>query len=552
MTTFVDIVRARTEARPDACAFAFVAAEGDETRLTYAQLELRARAMAALLQDAGAAGERVLILLPPGPDYVIAIFACLLAGTSMVPCAPPGRSGRARQIAAVAADCDAKFAIGSAEFMRDPDSPPLTWIEPHTATDEAASSWRDPLSMPDDVALLQYTSGSTAAPRGVAVTHANLLLNARFIQDGFRHPKDTWGVTWLPPWHDMGLIGGILQSVYFDASSAVLMPMDFIRRPILWLDAISKFRAHTSGGPNFAYELCARSIAPEQAASLKLDCWQVAYIGAEPIRAATLDQFAGKFACAGFRREFFFPCYDLAESTLYVSGGGHRVAAVSADALREKRVVRASENDPNARSIVSCGRPASDLTVAVLDPETHLPCGPGAIGEIHISGPTVAAGYWNRPEETERTFRVRVPGEDGRHFLGTGDLGFLDDGELFVTGRLKDVMIIHGRNHHPEDIEHSVTEASPHIRSGSCAVFSVDSGNEEKVVLVLELPRPQPENPADLAGDIRQIVAASHALNLSKIVLVRPGAIPRTSSGKIRRGECKALYLASALKGTEY
>jgi acyl-CoA synthetase (AMP-forming)/AMP-acid ligase II len=322
---------------------------------------------------------------------------------------------------------------------------------------------------------------------------------------------------------------------------------------VVWLEAVSRYRVRTSGGPTFAYELCARTVSPAEISHCRLDCWELAFVGAEPVRADTLDLFAQTFAPLGFRRESFFPCYGLAEATLYVSGGRPSVRSLSAAGLREHRVVEKShseqlQNEADARAIVGSGRPASALRVSIVNPETGRPCETGSIGEIWVSGPTVASGYWNRPEDTRDTFHARLAENGDGPFLRTGDLGFVRDGELFVTGRLKDLMIVRGRNHYPQDIENTVVGVSSAIRPGTCAAFSVDSGTEEKLVLILEMPRPRPERFDVLAGDIRQAVVGAHELQVSSIVLVRPGAIPRTSSGKARRLECRAQYISGALE----
>jgi acyl-CoA synthetase (AMP-forming)/AMP-acid ligase II len=549
MNSFLDILRTRTQDEPDSPAFSCLAADGTATLLTRAGLELRARALAAVLQDAGAAGEPVLILLQPGVDYLVSIFACMMAGVVMTPCAVPRRSDRTAPLRAIARDSGAKFAIGHRSWIDDPDFPEMRWIAPEDARPEYAACWKPPALAPDDLALLQYTSGSTAAARGVMVTHANLLENATTIAENFCHPPGFWGVTWLPPYHDMGLIGGILQPVYFNAPTAVIPPLEFARRPSLWLEAISRYRARTCGGPNFAYELCARAITPEESAGFKLDCWKLAYVGAEPIRADTLDLFARRFEPCGFSRESFFPCYGLAEATLYVSGGATALRHVSGSALIENRVVEKTERDADTRVLVSCGPPASRMKVVIVDQDTGSPCPPGSVGEIWVSGDAVARGYRNKPEETRATFEAILPGYEGLRFLRTGDLGFLLDGELFVTGRSKDLIIIRARNHYPQDIENTIAGVSTSIRPASYAAFSVDSETEEKLVVVLEMPRPRPANLESFAGDIRQAVAAAHDLQLFALALTRPGGIPRTSSGKIQRLQCRAQYISGALQG---
>jgi acyl-CoA synthetase (AMP-forming)/AMP-acid ligase II len=552
LKTFVGILRARAQEEPNACAFAFLASDGAETRVTYAELDARARSLAARLQHLGAAGEPILIVLQPGLEYIIAVFGCLFAGSTAVPCAPSGRMERATQLAVIAADSRARFAVGGLPFTQHAELTHLEWIDVESTNGDGAAAWREPALNVDRPAILQYTSGTTSSPRGVMLSHANLIANAQSIAESFRHPKDRWGVTWLPPYHDMGLMGGILQPVYFGVPSAVISPSDFIRRPAVWLEAVSRYRVRTSGGPTFAYELCARTITPAESSNLRLDCWELAFVGAEPVRADTLDLFARKFACLGFRRDAFFPCYGLAEATLYVSGGRPSVRYLSAAGLRNHRVVETPDAEPSrdagARAIVSCGRPAPALHVSIVNPETRRPCDDGAIGEIWVAGPTVAGGYWNRPEETQEVFHARLAEHGDGHYLRTGDLGFLRNGELFVTGRFKDLIIVRGRNHYPQDIEHTVAGVSPAIRPGTCAAFSVDSGTEEKLVLILEMPRPRPERLDVLAGDIRQAVVGAHELHVSTIVLVRPGAIPRTSSGKARRLACRERYMSGALE----
>ncbi len=545
MDTFINLLRTRAEEKPDVCTFAFLTLDGAETRLTYAQLYQHARAVAALLQQSGATGQRILIALEPGLDYVIALFACLLAGSTMVPCAPSRRAERAAHLRASEIDSGAKLAIGCPPVPEDPEFPRLKWIAIDAVNIEDADCWREPTVDGDDIALLQYTSGSTASPRGVMVSHANLIANAGCIKEGFQHPKGVWGVTWLPPYHDMGLIGGILHPIYAKSPSAVISPLDFVRRPILWLEAVTRYRARTSGGPNFTYELCARTAKPAEISALDLDCWKLAYIGAEPLRAETLELFTNKFASAGFRRDSFFPCYGLAEATLYVTGGRPRVSYLSAAALRENQVVEKFENDQDndTRAIVSCGRPASVLKVSIVNPETGLASETGSIGEIWVSGPTVAKGYRNRADETRNTFHAQLAGDK---YLRTGDLGFFRDGELYITGRSKDLIIVRGRNHYPQDIEHTVARVSRAVRPGTCAAFSVDSGSEEKLVLIVEMPRPRPEKIDVFTSDIRQAVAAAHEVQPSAIVLVRPGAIPTTSSGKVRRLECRERYISGA------
>jgi acyl-CoA synthetase (AMP-forming)/AMP-acid ligase II len=459
----------------------------------------------------------------------------------MTPAAPPRRFERGNRLPAIAADSQARFAIGKHPF---PAEISVRWIAIESIPPATAAGWADPRCKPDDIALLQYTSGSTASPRGVMVTHANLIANAHAIAEGFRHPPRVWGVTWLPPYHDMGLIGGILQPIWFDGPSAVISPLDFVRRPRLWLDAISRYRARTCGGPNFAYNLCARAISRQESSDLRLDCWELAFVGAEPVRATTLDRFADAFAHTGFRREFFFPCYGLAEATLYATGGRPRTLHVSARALRNHRAICAPANNPDSAPLVSCGAPASTIRVLIAAPSTHLPLPDDCVGEILVSGPAIARGYRNHPEDTRQVF---CPSEAGI-VLHTGDLGFMHAGELYVTGRLKDLIIVRGRNHYAQDIENTVSAVAQPHGAARCAAFSIETEEEERLFILLEVPRQRKTSPDVLAGDVRQAVAAAHELRVSKLVLMRIGSIPVTSSGKVKRAECREQYRSGALE----
>src|SRR6266567_2833651 len=386
---------------------------------------------------------------------------------------------------------------------------------------------------------------------------SNLLHNSALMQRCFEHSSESRGIIWVPPYHDMGLIAGILQPFYLYSSMILMSPMAFLQRPLRWLQAISRTRATTSGGPNFAYDLCVRKITPEQRAALDLSSWDVACIGAEPVRPETLERFAATFAPCGFRRAAFYPCYGLAEATLIASGGLKAAPpidfTVQSAALERNRVAAAPGEDAGARTLVGCGQSLGDQKIVIVHPETLTRCSSDEVGEIWIAGPSVAQGYWNQPEDTERTFHAYLADTGEGPFLRTGDLGFLRDGELFVTGRLKDLIINDGYNHYPQDIELTVEQSYPALRPGCCAAFSVDVAGQERLVIVAEverryLPRRvQSLDTKEVVQAIRRAVAEYHELSVYAVSLLKPGTIPKTSSGKIQRHVCRTNFLAGSL-----
>jgi amino acid adenylation domain-containing protein len=540
-TDLVDLLRIRADERGDQTAFRFLEDGATESaRLTYAELDRRARSLAGLLQGWGLARERALLLFPPGLDFVTAFWGCLYAGVVAVPAYPPRTRDRWGRLDALAADARPGLVLCSPQVAergpgQEEQVPALAgarWVA-HDAAGEAEcgaeDSWVRPSPDPDGLAFLQYTSGSTGVPRGVMVTHGNLLHNQETIRCAFRQDERSIVAGWLPMYHDMGLIGNMLQPLYVGGSCILMPPLAFLQQPRRWLEVISRYRATTSGGPDFAYDLCVRRIPPEQWDGLDLSCWTLAFNGAEPVRAATLERFAEAFAACGFDRSAFYPCYGLAEATLFVTGGVKgRLPAVEIEGGR-----------------VSCGRAWGDQRLAVVDPETGAELPAGQVGEIWVSGPSVAAGYWNRPTETRETFRAVLPDGCGP-CLRTGDLGFMQNGELVVTGRLKDLIILRGRNLYPQDLELTAEQAHPALRAGCAAAFSVDEDGEERLIVVGEIER----HPGDLgliADTVRRAVAEEHGVRVADVALLRRGTIPKTSSGKIRRRECRARYLAGEL-----
>jgi len=562
-----EVLRRHAADRPDSLAFLFLQSDVTEgPRLSYADLDRKAGAIATELTRVSGPGERALLLYAPGLDFIPAFFGCLYAGLIAVPAYPP-RPDRpwqsAEALSRLADDCRPRVVLTGGEAAADVERmcrgvAPLSdagWIDTSALPEDGPSGWSPEAEDPAAISHLQYTSGSTGHPKGVAIGHGNLMHNEYMIALCSGHFETAaagiCGVGWLPFQHDLGLVAGMLQAVYVGGPLVVLSPLTMLQRPFVWLDAISRYRGYTSGGPNFAYELCVRRTTPEQRAALDLSCWGVAGIGAEPVRPAAMDAFAEAFAVSGFRREAFYPSYGLAEGTLMVAGGDKNSAPVvrrfSASSLERHEARTASDDDPAARTLVGCGHPWLDQRVLIVDPDARTPLDPGRVGEIWVAGPSVAQGYWGRPEETEATFDARLASGEGP-FLRTGDLGFFSDDELFVAGRLKDVLIIRGQNHYPQDIEETVQAVDPAFRNDSGAAFQVEGDGGERLIIVQEIDRAgRPLDPDALARRIRTAVAERHGIDIDEVVLVRNGTLPKTTSGKVRRHACRSAYEASRL-----
>ncbi|HEX2270297.1 MAG TPA: amino acid adenylation domain-containing protein, partial [Pyrinomonadaceae bacterium] len=547
-----ELLRWRAARQPDRLAYTFLRdGELDETSLTYAQLDRQSRAISAWLQSERAEGERVLLLFPPGLEYISAFFGCLYAGAVAVPAYPPHQNRNLLRLEKLIADSQATVALTTSRYQAAVTSlsTGIRCLTIESIPDEVAGDWRESSISPDHLAFLQYTSGSTGNPKGVMLTHKNLFHNSTLLAQSFGYTAESHCVSWLPVYHDMGLIGAVLQPLFGGYPCTLMSPFSFLQRPVRWLQAISRYAEVISGGPNFAYGLCAAKVTPEERAMLDLGGWRVAFNGAEPIRKATLDQFAAVFSECGFRRESFFPCYGLAEATLIVSGGPHstvpNVRSVSGEGLERHRWVESGGAD--AREVVGCGSTQLDQEIAIVDPHTHERCGPDELGEIWVSGASVAAGYWNLPDETERIFKARIAGTGEGPFLRTGDLGIVRDDALFVTGRLKDLIIIRGVNHYPQDIELTVEQSHPAIRPTCGAAFSVDAHGEERLVLVQEVDVRKCADLDTVIGLVRQAVTENHELQAHAVVLIKAGTIPKTSSGKIQRGACREAFLNNDL-----
>lgn len=560
--TLVELLRFRAETSPDRVVYRFLPGDTKpEQRITYRELDRRAKGLAARIAETAQRGDRALLLIPPGLDYVAAYFACLYAGVIAVPAYPPNPRRPDPRIPSIVGDCDPIVALTTPPLLAKLDQwrggderlTALRWIAADEDASEAASAWREGNIRDSDVAMLQYTSGSTAAPKGVVLTHRNLLHNLSLIRSAFNvtHGSDDVGVFWLPPFHDMGLIGGILQPCYVGRGAVLMSSATFLQRPLSWLEAMSSYRATTSAAPNFAFDLCVERIKPEETRGLDLSAWHTVFDGAEPIRADTIERFTRAFADVGFRREAFFPCYGLAEATLFVSGGpwGHGPYSldVSRSALEQKRVTPATAGD--RLRLISSGTPASSQTVRIVDPEERLACDERCVGEIWVSGDSGSSGYWNNAEETAETFGATINGEPETRFLRTGDLGFIDDGQLFVTGRLKDLIILNGRNYYPQDLELASERSHPSLRPGHAAAFALSDEGRETLAIALEVTRHHRESEHEAVfSAVRRALAEREGVLPDVVVLVRQNGIPRTSSGKVQRRATRAMLLDGALE----
>ncbi|NOK20220.1 MupA/Atu3671 family FMN-dependent luciferase-like monooxygenase [Corallococcus carmarthensis] len=565
-TNLVDLLCLRAEQLGEARLYRFLETgdvEGSSEEWSFAHLDTLARALGAWLRTLNATGERALLLYPPGLEFVAGFMGCLYAGAIAVPCYPPDPSRMDRtlpRLRAIARDCGARFVLTTSgilemsEFLtpQAPELGELQWVATDMVPMSLAADWKRPELAPDMLAFLQYTSGSTGNPKGVKVSHANILHNEKLITRAFGlKPGRSHGVGWLPMFHDMGLIGKVLQPLALGFECTLMSPIAFLQRPLRWLEAISHFRGTASGGPNFAFELCVREAKDADLTRLDLSSWNLAFNGAEPVRHETMERFVQVFEPCGFRREALYPCYGLAETTLIVTGGtkgtryvhGHYDAA----SLERGTALPASEG-AGTRGLVSSGRGSPDQRLLIVDPESRQERAPGAVGEIWVAGPSVAGGYWNRPEETAHAFDGRLANGEGP-FLRTGDLGFVSgDGELFITGRLKDLLIIRGRNLYPNDLELTVEQAHRAVRPGCTAAFRVEVDGEERLALAAEVDVREDFDANAVVSALRAALAQEHEVNAHAVLLLQARSIPKTSSGKIQRHATREAYLAGELE----
>lgn len=557
--SLVDAIRHQAMVRPEQVALIFLPdGEAEVGRLTYAELDRRARAFAARLQAKGLGGHAILLMLPSSIYYVVAFLGSLYAKAVPVPVYPPTSSMHAERVAQIVKDCDARGVIlgtaSSADKIKSKlgqyfsDGLKCAFLPIDEAEIAGEDDWTLPALHPENLAFLQYTSGSTSQPRGVQVTHGNLLAYCGSWQATTGQDHRDIYVSWLPLFHDMGLIGSIIQPLYMGATVVLMPPMAFLQKPLCWLTAFSRYRGTTAFAPNFAYELCAATLDEGLRKTLDLSSWRIAANGAEPVHADTLRRFTQRFAASGFRAEAMHPCYGLAEATLTVSLADRfatpYILDVDAEALKRDKFVPVSDELTQSRAMVSCGRPLSGVRVLIVKPDTCRPCAEEEIGEIWLQGPTVANGYWQRTDATSFTFGARLNNGDGP-FLRTGDLGAFYQGELYVTGRIKDVIIIRGQNHYPQDIELTVSRAHPALCVGHGAAFSIAADQEERLVVVQEVKRSQRKkfDGAEIIRTLRTVIAEQHGLSVHAIALLNPASVHITSSGKIQRKACKQDYL---------
>ena len=560
--TLVDLLSQREADQGQQLAYRFLRDEdGQESLITYGELARQAKAIGAWLQSLDLAGERVLLLYPSGIDYIAAFFGCQMAGAVAVPAYPPRANKPMPRIQAILADAGAKAALTTAavkanvqrQFDTAPSLKSLQWLASEETPAGIEATWQPPSITPDSLSFLQYTSGSTGDPKGVMVSHGNLIHNLHMMQHGLEMPDESMWVTWLPMYHDMGLIGSILEPMYMGGASTMLSPVAFLQRPASWLQAITRYRGVISGAPNFAYELCVERVSEEQKAALDLSSWRLSVCAAEPVRHDTLRRFYEAFASCGLRSDMIYPGYGLAENTLQVTGGYgpgvHATLRVDRTALANRQVQVVSDTAADAQTFVGCGTPRLDQDVVIVDPERHTRCAAGEVGEIWTASPSVAKGYWNRPELTRDVFEARLADTVEGPYLRTGDLGFLHENELYIAGRLKDLIIIRGRNLYPQEIELTVERAHPALRPTCGAAFSIELDREEHLVVVQELDRQHRNVDTDeVITAIRRAVVEEHEVQPYAIVLIRTLTIPKTSSGKIQRSACKQQYLDEKLE----
>ena len=558
-SNIVEILQHRAISQGENTAYIFLKdGEHQEVRLTYRELDLQAKAIATQLRQLVASGSRALLVYDysAGLEFIAAFFGCLYAGVVAVPCHPPKNRLTTVEVQTRIVSAGAEVILTESSLLGKLSTRLSEWgnssiqcLDTERIKRDLAESWTAPQIDRDTLAFLQYTSGSTGEPKGVMITHGCLMQNQEMLKQAFGHTENLVGVGWLPLFHDMGLIGNAIQPIYVGGSCVIMSPISFVQKPIRWLQAISKYQAVTSGAPNFAYDLLCDRVSERQAAQLDLSSWQLAFCGAEPVQIATMKRFSQKFADRGFKSTAFYPCYGMAEATLMITGGNKdkppTVVNLDKAALEQNQVVITNE----ARSgiaLVSAGYPWLDGKIAIADPNALTECESDRIGEIWYSGSSVGKGYWQLPETTQQTFKASL---QGKEYLRTGDLGFIHNGELYITGRLNDVLVFWGLNHYPQHIEQTVERCHPALKPNCGAAFAVEIEGKPRLVIVQEIERTHRKTLVfdEVVETIRWSIFQQHLIDIYGIVLLKPGQIPKTSSGKVRRGACKTKFLDQTL-----
>ncbi|HEY2234110.1 MAG TPA: AMP-binding protein, partial [Candidatus Angelobacter sp.] len=557
VNNLTDLLRNRAEAKPSARAYVWlIDGELEGGALSRAALEEKAGTIGIKLNCLNPKPESVLLIFPPGLQFIEALFGCWYAGIIAIPAYVPRSNHDLVRIEGMLRDSGCTIVLTLREIAPyvqkaiSAINPKIETLAIEELEERETKYGIDPQPQCREIAYLQYTSGSTASPKGVIVTHANVLANLKYIESQGGFAETSLSVNWLPHFHDMGLIYGILQPLFTGFTTVSFAPNAFTHKPSRWLSAITRYRGTHCGGPNFAYDLCVERVTREECASLDLSCWQVAFNGAEPIRSETLKRFTNYFSAAGFRSQAFYPVYGLAEATLKITSGapgaGPKYCSVDSAEIEKHKVRVVDSASTSASTIVSCGRWHTPHKVAIVNPETKEECATDQVGEVWVAGPSVATGYWRNEVATQHAFGSFSRSGKGP-FLRTGDLGFVYRHELFITGRLKDCIIVRGRNHYPQDIEESVEESHPALRRNGSAAFCLEQDGHERVVLVSQVKRQFKGNLDEIIETVRKVIAENHELQAFAIVLVKTGGLPRTSSGKVQRQLCKALFSENKL-----
>ena len=562
-SNIVGILQQRAKSQGDDTAYIFLKdGENKEVKLTYKELDRKAKAIAIQLQALVNPGSRALLVYPysAGLEFITAFFGCLYAGIVAVPCHPPKNRLTTLEVQTRIDSAGASVVLTDSSSFGSLQKQLSEWGKAslhclNTDKIEQHSGWTATKINSDTLAFLQYTSGSTGEPKGVMITHGCLMQNQEMLKQAFGHTSDLVGVGWLPLFHDMGLIGNVIQPIYMGGYCVMISPVSFVQKPIRWLQAISKYKATTSGAPNFAYDLLCDRLTDEQVAQLDLSSWDVAFCGAEPVQIATIDKFSRKFASCGFKSTAFYPCYGMAEATLMITGGDKakspQVKYLDKAALAENKVVLVDSDTAKTETFISAGYPWLDGEIAIANPDSSTECKPDGIGEIWYSGSSVGQGYWKLPDKTKQTFHARLNNSvtGNKEYLRTGDLGFICDDELYITGRLHDVLVFWGLNHYPQHIEQTVEQCHPGLKANCGAAFSVEIEGKPRLVVAQEIERTHRKSLVmdEVVEAIRWQIFQQHFIDIYSIILLSPGRMPKTSSGKVQRSKCKAMYLDRSL-----